>query len=455
MYSELNDPRSILQVIGCVMLNPDLLDEHPLEREDFEVESFHEIVFATVYNLYQSGIAKIDDFAIDQFLSSYPTQYKIFDDNNGLEWISSAIGLCEPDNFIYYYQRVKKFSYLRYLNKLGVDTSFLYNPQLTEPAKLEYENARFDKTSMEEMIDKVETRFVVDAKLRYTSQSDHQGQLAGKGMMALKESFKNTPEFGLNFMDPITTTVARGARLKKFYLYSSNSGGGKSRMNMAALCDISIPWSYDLENKTWVYTGMLEPSLFISTELDFSELQTIIQAHVSGVPEDHIIDGKYEPGEEERVDQAIAYIESAPLYLEFLPDFSITDVENIIKKYKRTFGVSYIVFDYIHTSAKLISEIANSTSGMRLREDQCLFLLSDKLKNLCNTLDVFILSGTQLNEGWKTATEKDSTILRGMKVPITPYPCISGVLFIRLTRKPDHVKMKAISCHALMKRSLF
>ena len=93
MFAELNDPRPILQVIGCILLNPDLLDEHPLEREDFEVEAFHEIVFASIYNLYQSGIQKLDDFAIDQFLSVYPTQYKIFNDNKGLEWINDAIAL--------------------------------------------------------------------------------------------------------------------------------------------------------------------------------------------------------------------------------------------------------------------------------------------------------------------------------------------------------------------------
>lgn len=451
MYSELNDPRSILQVIGCVLLNPDLLDEHPLEREDFEVEAFHEIVFASIFNLYQSGVQKIDDFAIDQFLSSYPNQYKIFNDNKGLEWLNDALSFCEPENFQYYYKRLKKLSYLRYLVRMGVDTTFLYNPKITEPEKLEKENAKFDSTTLEEMIDKIETRFVTNAKLKFASDSEHHGQLAGKGMRELKESFKREPEFGLQFIDPITTTVSRGARLRKFYLYSGNSGSGKSRITLSSLCGISIPWIYDLESNAWIYTGMCEPGLFISTELDFTEMQTIIQAFISGVPEDHIIDGKYKPGEEERVDQAIRYIESSPLYLEFMPDFSIADVENTIKKYKRMYGVSYLVFDYIHTSAKLIAEIANSTNGMRLREDQCLFLLSDKLKNLCNTLDIFILSGTQLNEGWKTATEKDSTILRGTLVPVTPYPCVSGVFFRRLTGKPQQVKLEAIPCHAYEK----
>lgn len=420
------------------MLNPDLLDEHPLEREDFEVEAFHEIVFASIYNLYQSGIQKLDDFAIDQFLSVYPTQYKIFNDNKGLEWINDAIAFCEPDNFLYYYRRLKKLSYLRYLKKKGVDTTFLYNPEIIEPEKLEKENAKFDALSIEEIIDQVETRFVTNAKLKFISNSEHQGQLAGTGMRALKESLKQEPEFGLSFLDPITTTVARGARKKKFYLYSGSTGSGKTRMTISSLCQISIPWIFDLKSQAWIYTGMAEPGLFISTELEFSELQTIIQAYVSGVSEEHIIDGKYGPGEEDRVDQAITYIESSPMYLEWMPDFSITDVENVIKKYKRVYGVSYVVFDYIHTSAKLIAEIGSASNGMKIREDQCLFLLSDKLKNLCNTLDLFILSGTQLNEGWKTAAEKDSTILRGAKSLADRIDL--GVIFL----EPSRTEMEAI-----------
>lgn len=409
-------------------MNPDLLDEYPLEREDFEVEAFHELVFASIYNLYQSGVRRIDDYAVDQFLSSYPTQYKIFNDNKGLEWLNDSIGLCEPENFLYYYRRLKKLSYLRYLNKNGVDTTFLYNPKMIEPDKLEKENAKLDQLTLDDMIDQIEAKLVINAKLKFASNAEHQGQLAGKGMRALKESFKQEPEFGISFLDPVTTTVARGARLKKFYLYSGASGSGKSRIAVAAMCQIAVPWFYDTSTEQWAYTGFSEPTLFISTELDFTELQTLIQAYVSGVPEDHIIDGKYKPGEEERVDQAITYIESSPLYLEFLPDFSMGDVENIIKKYKRTYGVTYVAFDYIHTSAKLIAEIAGAANGVKLREDQCLFLLSDKLKNLCNTLDIFIMSGTQLNGDWKNSIEKDSTMLRGMKVPVTPYPFINGVL---------------------------
>ena len=63
------------------------------------------------------------------------------------------------------------------------------------------------------------------------------------------------------------TTIARGARLKKVYLRSADSGGGKTRTALADICNISIPYFYDTDKKEWIYPGSEEPSLFISTDL--------------------------------------------------------------------------------------------------------------------------------------------------------------------------------------------
>ena len=52
---------------------------------------------------------------------------------------------------------------------------------------------------------------------------------------------------------------------------------------------------------------------------------------------------------------------------------------------------------------------------MKVREDQVLFLFSDKLKNIANQLDVFILTMSQLNGTYKDSPVKDETMLRGAK----------------------------------------
>ena len=181
------------------------------------------------------------------------------------------------------------------------------------------------------------------------------------------------------------------------------------------MAGIAIPYIYNLKTKEWEYTGFSEPVLMISTELEIPEIQTIIAAYISGVNEAHIRDGVYAPGEEERVDQAIAYIEASPFYIEFIPDFGIAEIEQLVRKYKREKSVYHFFFDYVHMSNKLIIEVATMSSGMKLREDQILFLFIDTLKNLCNKLGIFMLSSTQLNGTYKDSAEKDETMLRGAK----------------------------------------
>ena len=409
----LTDKRSVLQCLGCVMKEPSLLESYSLTREDFSEEPFHELIFSAVYNLYLQNVENIDPFAIDSYLSHYPKTYKVFEDNNGIDYCEQAIEISTLDNFDYYYKRLKKYTFLRFLKNKGYDITKLYDYTTSDPSTQEKEEKKLDEMSVDDMIDIIENDIITNAKIKFSSNNDSKGQLAGSNMMALKESLKEVPEFGLPLQSPIMTTVARGARLKKLYLRSSGSGFGKSRTAMADMCNLAVPWLYNLETEKWEYTGNSEPTLFISTELQMDELQTMVMAYVSGVNESKILDGLYEKGEEQRINQAIEYIESAPLYFEFLSDFGIQDIVSLIKKYKREKGCHYFCFDYIHMSARLISEVANASRGMKLREDQILFLFIDTLKNICNDLGVFILTMTQLNGTYKDSTVKDETMLRG------------------------------------------
>lgn len=409
------DKHATVQCLGCIMRKPQLLEEYTLSRFDFEVEPFYEIIFSSVYNLYNQGVGVIDSFAIDSYLSRYEKQYRIFETNHGIDYCEEAIRLAELDNFTFYLSRLKKFSLLRYWETCGIDIKQIYDQDIIDPSKQEQEAAKLDSMTINEMIEEQEDVLITKAKMLYGMDSSRRGQSAGRGMKELKERLKEAPEFGIPLQSPMMTTIARGARLKKVYLRSSDSGGGKSRTSLADICSMSIPWYYDTEAKEWKYTGFSEPSLFISTELEEDEVQTIIMAYVSGVPENKIIDGLYKNDEEERVDKAIEYINAAPLYIEIINDFGIEDIANIIKTYKREKGCRYFVFDYIHMSAKLIAEVASMSKGMKIREDQILFLFMDTLKNLAMKLDVFILTMTQLNGTYKDSQIKDETMLRGAK----------------------------------------
>lgn len=412
----LSDKRAILQILGCLMLSPSLMDSYSLEVADFEGEKFHELIFSTIYNLYSQGANRIDSFSIDSYLSRYEKQYKMFEDNQGLDYCENAQELADLSNFSYYYQRLRKFSYLRELNRRGFDTKLIYDDTVTDPELQEKEMERLDAFSILDISEYV-IGSMTEASSKFISNAETRGQLAGKGMRELKEDLKKEPEIGIPMQSKMLTTIVRGARLKKFFLRSGNTGSGKTRTALGDICSYSIPWYYDTDEKKWVYTGFSCPSAFISTELDEQEMQTLVMAYVSGVNEEHICDGKYvgdDADEEARVDQAITYIESSPLYIVIMEDFDLDDLERVIRHYQREHGVQYFAFDYIQNTVKMMTSLNTKTRG-RLREDQLLLIMSTQIKMLCNKLNVHIDSFTQVNGEYANVKEKNQNIIAGGK----------------------------------------
>ena len=64
---------------------------------------------------------------------------------------------------------------------------------------------------------------------------------------------------------------------------------------------------------------------------------------------------------------------------------------------------------------KILEEITKRSGGIKLREDNVLFMLSTRLKDLCNKYGIFIMSATQLSAEWKDAKIPDQNLLRGAK----------------------------------------
>ena len=130
--------------------------------------------------------------------------------------------------------------------------------------------------------------------------------------------------------------------------------------------------------------------------------------------------GRYEIGEEARVDEAIRILnEEAHIYLEYLPDYDIGTLESIIDEHVTTHNVGYVFFDYIHTTTELLSEFQNTAKAkMQVREDQVLSNLSTKLKDLTRKYNISIDTWTQVSGDFKNDQNRDQTIVRGAKAII-------------------------------------
>lgn len=416
MASKYVDVTAIMQVIGCVYNNPQILefeDKYTITDEDFPDE-FHRTVFGAIYKIYELGAKTITLENLADFLSSRPKSAAIYKKNDGDKWLLKVADVASQLSFDFYYNRLKKMTLLRAYDNYGVNVSDIYDPDnILDIKKKQLQEDLLDNSSLEEIADRID-RKISDIRLKYVDDTTGEAIQAGKGVLQLIQKFKDHPEVGVPLYGRLVNTVTRGARLKKFYLRSAATGIGKTRSMIADACNIACNKIYD-ESFGWINNGTSEPTLFITTEQELEEIQTMMLAFLSNVNEEHIINGEYEGDEEERVIKAGEILESSPLYVEELPDFSLKDVENVIKKNIRDHDVKYIFHDYIHTSLKILEEITKRSGGVKLREDNILFMLSNKLKDICNQYGVFIMSATQLNGDYQEAKTPDQNLLRGAK----------------------------------------
>ena len=410
------DIPSIVQVIGCVFKQPQLLDftdKYTLTDDDFP-DQFHKVVFGTIYKLYELGSEKITLNNVLDYLSSRPKSQAIFIKQKGEEWLLKAGENAQPSSFDYYYNRVKKMTLLRAFDAYGIDVTDIYDPDNIEDIKKKQQQEDFlDNSSLETLAQKIQNK-VDEIKATYVDNSWGEASQAGDGIDELIEDLEKNPEVGVPLYGPLINTVTRGARLKKFYLRSAPTGAGKTRSMIADCCYIGTNRFYD-DMFGWIKNGTAEPCLYITTEQELSEVQTMMLSFLACVNEEHILNGRYEGDERDRVAEAARILKNSPIYIEVLPDFSLQDVEDKIKKNIRDHDVRYVFHDYIHSSLKILEEITRRAGGVKLREDSILFMLSIRLKDICNKYGVFIMSATQLNGQYTDAETPDQNLLRGAK----------------------------------------
>ena len=410
------DTTSIIQVIGCIYQNPSLLDNNKyfFNEEDF-VEEFHKILFGSIYNLYLQGAKEITVNTIEDYLKDRPKSLSIYKSYKGNEYLSKLSEEIQLSTFDYYYQKMKKMTLLRMYQKVGIDLSWLYDTDnILDSKKKEIQENWLDNHSLEEIANEIDLK-INKIKEKYIDDFNGESAQAGKNVLELLDSLKKIPEYGYPLYGPLINTVTRGARLKKFYLRSAPAGLGKSRSMIADACYIACDQLFNSETMQWEANGTREPTIYITTEQEINEVQTMMVAFLSDVDEEHILTGRYEDGEWERVSKAAEILTKSPLYIKELHDFSLQDIEDTLKRSITEYGVKYLFMDYIHTSMKILSEISSKSKVSGLREDNILFLIGVKLKDLANEYGVFIMSATQLNGDWKDAKIPDQNLLRGAK----------------------------------------
>ena len=419
----LSDKTAYRQVIGSLMLKPLLFLEYPdIYVSDFD-DKVIKVCFMGIRRLYDSGATTLSVLEVDEEISKIDSAgTAIYKNGGGLDFLKIAYEFAQVDNFEIYYTRVKKYSLLRRLKKDGYNISEFYkeDKDIISPAEELQIQEHFDDSSIEDILNAIEGKYTI-IRNEFLNGGLKKGDPA-EGIFQLIDELQRTPNIGPSLEGDIFSSACRGARPGCFYLKSAGSGTGKTRTSVFDACKITYPirWSHDQEVFIQEITAQGElrqprKTLFIVTEMDKEELQTIMLAYLSGVNESHILTGKYEFGELSRVKFAAKIIEKYRDYffIEEISEPNLVNIEATIKKYATIEGIKYCFFDYIHSTASMIDQFSRNN----LNEASILMMMANQLKQLAKDYGIFIFSATQVNVGAMVddGEFKNETNIRGAK----------------------------------------
>ena len=96
------DSSAIVQVIGCTMKDPSLLedDRYFYNEADF-ANNFHRVVFGAINNLYTMGAKKVSCSDIEAYFENRPESKAIYYAGKGSAWLTEATSNADLNNFDY------------------------------------------------------------------------------------------------------------------------------------------------------------------------------------------------------------------------------------------------------------------------------------------------------------------------------------------------------------------
>lgn len=429
------DKDTILQVICGLMKHPQYLsekDKYNLSIDDFS-NTFEKYIFSAIYNLYDDGAQTITVVDIDNYFNTHQVAKATFERNNGVEYLQDALEFSQAENFPFYYKRLKKFNCLRDLKKLGIDTSYLYEEDLANPKAKEI-NDRFEELEVNQIFEKVKKDLTL-LETSYSVGDASESHSVAYGIDELIEELKIKPEVGAPLQGKIFNTVCRGARKTKFYVRSASSGTGKTRAAIGDACYLAYPVRFNTENWIWEWEGSCEKTLFIATEQDLDEVQTLVLAYLTGFNEEKILYSNYNEEEYKVLQQALKVMKTYEqnLFIVRLSNPNIEQIKAVVRQHCILYNIDNVFYDYIFSSPSLLNEFRD----LRIREDVALMMLSTALKDLAVELDIFIMSSTQTNA--KSDEEqkgiKNESVIRGARSIIDK--CDIACVISRVTKEDE------------------
>lgn len=391
-------------LIGSLLIQPQYLnnEKYPLSKDDFKPCEFHLRLYQAINALAKHGAKSIELIDLYNLANKHREIKELFDDNDLKDFIDTIKQLTNIENFDLYYNEVRKNTLLREYQANGFNTDKFINC--------------VSNVSIESIVEYYDGIFLKLKRNFYNDKTTEEVK-AGNKFKKIKEQFKEEPAYGATTFSKYLNSATRGWKKGQLTMYGCVSGSGKTTlglMNIALTCCKQM-WDDNscqfIDNKCYQHEG----GLFIQYELNTQEeLMPKLVASISGVPTYHILDGKYEQGEEDRVDKAIDILEQSNIWLVSMPSFTNDKIKSLIREYKINHNVGYVVFDYVSQTSTVASDIAKK-NGIATRSDQVLADMVANLKEAAIENNVAILTFCQTNVNVNNQEILDAGCLAGSR----------------------------------------
>lgn len=399
-------------LIGCLCNEPHLIrgGKYPLTKEDFEPNLLHEHLYAVISNLAYKDLQEITEIEIDQFIEPYETTKDIIYDKDGLEFIQTVKQQALSGNIDLYYPIIRKFSLLRSAKNKGLDITEIYDENQDKESQL----ANLNKYSLTDLINYFDNR-VIELKKEFNANTVRKELWLGDGFDEVLQTLKQTPAMGASLCSPYETAIFRGWQRGHLIMRSAPSAGGKTTRAIGDLCNVSIPYLWDSEQKNFVHNENYQgKGFYIHTESDQEfEIQPKFMSYICDIPYHTILDGSFTEQEEKRMLQAVELFKKSIILID-MPNFTIPLLRDTIKEMAITEDCTYGVFDYIQDNGIAGKTYKNET-GTTLRQDMVLLAIATDLKACAEEFNVGILTMSQLNGNEKINPIIDEACLSGSK----------------------------------------
>lgn len=386
---------TIQQILGSLMKHPQFLsevDKYSLSISDFS-SKFEKYVFNAINGLWHNGAQKITALDIESYLEANDAAKKLFEQQNGLEYLQDIEEFSNIENFPYYYTKLKKLNLLRDLKKQNFPVSEFYQEDLTAADAMEI-NQRFEELTVSDIITAVKKRLLV-LESNYAGTEEVQEWNIGDDIDDIVESFGAEGSVGLPIQGSIFNKIIDGAQRSCLTIRSGASGTGKTRNAVADACLLAFPLRFNSTTASWEQKGSNQKVLFIITEQTDIQIKKMILAYLTDINESKFKYGRFTDEERKRISQGKQIMKefAGNFILVRIPNPTIDLVKTKVREKVLLHDIGYVFYDYIFIGPALLNEFR----GFGVRNDEVLLMMATALKDLAVELDVCVFTSTQVN----------------------------------------------------------